>query len=220
MNLLKILLIALFIAPSLYGQTINTSVPRNIDKAGRYMFYLHGRIVEEQGANAVHPVFGEYKYLDILDSLKKYKFHVISEVRPKNTNEILYAEKVVKQIDTLIKAGVSPKNIFIFGASKGAFITLWVSAKANNNKLNFVVMGICSEEITKEFGSQIICGNFLSIHESSDDFATSCVGLLENRKCVTGFQEVKLTLNNKHGFLYKPYNEWMIPLMNWANKKR
>jgi len=218
MNFVKILFFTLFTSTAVCGQTINSSVPKKIDKAGRYIFYLHGRIIEEQGINAVHPTFGEYRYSDILDSLKTHNFNVISEARPQNTDEILYAEKVVKQIDTLIKAGVSPNKIFVFGASKGAFITLWISSKANNKKLNFIVMGTCSDEATNKLNGHKICGNFLSIFEASDNFAASCVSLLKDQKCVTDFQEIRLTLNNKHGFLYKPYSEWMTPLINWTNK--
>lgn len=218
MKIVKILLFILFTSTAVCGQTIHSSVPKKIDKASRYIFYLHGRIIEEQGLNAVHPTFGEYRYLDILDSLKTHNFYVVSEARPKNTDEILFAEKVVTQIDTLIKAGVAPNKIFVFGASKGGYITLWISSKASNKNLNFIVMGACSDETSNKLSGHKICGNFLSIFEASDNFAESCVSLLKNQKCVSGFQEIRLTLNNKYGFLYKPYSEWMTPLINWANK--
>jgi hypothetical protein len=219
MNLAKKILIILFITNTAYGQTINTSVSPNIDQSGRYMFYLHDRIVEERGVNAVHPTIGEYKYLDILDSLRNHNFHVISEVRPKNTNVILYADKVVKQIDTLIRAGVLPKNIFVLGAGGGAYIGLWVSAKAKNNKLNFIFMSPCPGTTKKDFREQMICGNFLSIIEASQNSGPSYLTVLQNRKCITGIQEIKLNMNKKEGYYYKPYSEWLIPLINWTNKK-
>lgn len=216
-----VVLIIFFIQVSyIQAQSINTSVPKKIKKQEKYIFYLHGRIIEEQGKNAVHPVYGEYKYQDILDSLKKYNFNVISEARYKNTDEILYAEKVVKQIDTLLKAGVAPISIYIMGASKGAYITLWISAKANNNQLNFIIMGACSEETSTIFNTNKLCGNFLSIYEISDEWGTSCVSLFSNQPCVTGFQEIKLTLNNKHGFLYQPFSEWLKPMIEWTNTKK
>lgn len=51
-----------------------------------YPFYLHGQIVEEQGANAVDTVngFGAYQYEDILSAFRKANFTVLSEVRQKN----------------------------------------------------------------------------------------------------------------------------------------
>jgi hypothetical protein len=218
-NLVKKILIMLFITNSAYGQSINTSVSFNIDKSGRYMFYLHDRIVEERGVNAVHPRIGEYKYLDILDSLKNDNFHVISEVRPKNTNVKLYADKVAKQIDTLIRAGVLSQNIFVLGAGGGAYIGLWVSAKAKNEKLNFIFMSPCPGTTKYDFREQMICGNFLSIIDVSQNSGPSYSTVLPNRKCIRGNQEIKLNLNKKEGYYYKPYSEWLIPLVNWSNKK-
>ena len=40
--------------------------PDVIDPAKRYMFYLHGKILEDQGIPAVSPEFGEYQYKEIL----------------------------------------------------------------------------------------------------------------------------------------------------------
>ncbi|HEX8545740.1 MAG TPA: hypothetical protein VF691_02200 [Cytophagaceae bacterium] len=208
----------LFITNTGFSQSIHTYIPRTIDKAGRYMFYLHGKIIEEQGVHATHPQLGKYEYLGILDSLNKNGFNVISEVRPKDTDEKVYANKVNAQLDSLLKAGVPAKNIFVLGASKGAYIALWVSAKAKNKDLNFIIMGTCSDETTVDLNGYELCGRFLSIFESSDSFATSCVKMLSNKKCVKTFNEIKLTLNIGHAFLYKPYREWMDPMIKWAGK--
>ncbi len=59
-------------------------------------------------------------------------------------------------------------------------------------------MGTCSDEATNKLSGHKICGNFLSIFEASENFATSCGSLLKDQKYVTGFQEIRLTLNNKH----------------------
>lgn len=222
MKLLKLICTLLLITNFCCGQSINTSIPEEINKSGRYMFYLHGRIVEEQGKHATHPILGTYEYLAILDSLSKKGFNVISEVRPKNTDEKLYADKVITQIDSLIKSGISPKNIFVFGASKGAYISLWISAKAKNKNLNFIVMGTCSDETSNDFKDPKynLYGNFLSIYETSDSFSTSCFKMLSNQKCVKGFSEIKLTMNNGHAFLFKPYEQWLNPMIKWANLKK
>jgi len=182
------------------------------------MFYLHGKIIEEQGIHAVHPEYGPYEYAAILDSLNKYGYNVISEVRAKNTDENSYAEKVVKQIDTLLKAGIPAEHIFIIGASKGSAITLRVSAKAMNTKINFAILGACYEDQDLKAGKLKLCGNFLSFYETSDTWCISCVQLFKAQSCVSNFREVQLTTNKKHGVLYKPYNEWVTPLMQWANE--
>ncbi len=182
------------------------------------MFYLHGKIVEEQGPHAIHPEYGPYEYMAILDSLSAYGYEVISEVRAKNTNENNYAEKLVKQIDTLLKAGVPAQHIFIVGASKGSYITLLASVKAMNNRLNFAVLGACYPDQNLNQGKIKLCGNFLSFYETSDKWCISCVKFFENQDCVSKFQEIELHTNKGHGVLYKPYSEWITPLMKWASE--
>jgi hypothetical protein len=34
---------------------------------------------------------------------------------------------------------------------------------------------------------------------------------------MSGYKEIKLSMNNGHGFLYKPYREWVHPLVKWIN---
>ena len=56
-------------------------VPERPDPASRYLFYLHGRIVEDQGVNAVSPEYGRYRYSTILQRLAGHGFVVVSEAR-------------------------------------------------------------------------------------------------------------------------------------------
>lgn len=182
------------------------------------MFYVHGKIIEEQGIHAVHPEYGAYEYLTILDSLSNYGYTVISNVRPKNADENIYADKLVKQIDTLLKAGIPAKHIFVVGASKGSYITLLASAKLMNAKINFALLGACYADQETKQGKIQLCGNFLSFYETSDKWCISCVALFEKQNCVTKFKEVELSTNKGHGLLYKPYSEWITPLMKWAKE--
>src|ERR1051325_11963678 len=98
--------------------------------AQKFVFYLHGAIIEYQGANAVDTIngFGAYRYTDILDSLRKRNCTVISEVRKPNTEIKHYAQKVATQIDSLLKKDIHPENITVIGASKGTVIAMYVSA--------------------------------------------------------------------------------------------
>jgi len=70
--------------------------PAKIDPAQRYLFHLHGKIIEDQGLPAISPVFGEYRYEEILEALENYGFVVISEQRPKDTDPAEYAQRVTK----------------------------------------------------------------------------------------------------------------------------
>jgi hypothetical protein len=182
----------------------------------KYLFYLHGGIVQEQGINAVSIQFGEYKYRNIVDTLKGFGYHVISEVRPKGTVEIDYAAKVAMQIDSLLRAKVLPENIIVVGASQGAYIAIEVSWKLKNPEVRYVIMALCWEYSLDYFSKYKteLCGNFLSIYESSDRKG-SCDDLLLNKSCKSGYKEIKLSMGNGHGFIFKPFREWVLPLVQW-----
>jgi hypothetical protein len=202
-----ILLSALFFSQLSYAQST----------APKYVFYLHGAIVQQQGENAVSSAYGKYMYRAIVDSLKKNGFIVISEVRPKDVLFDAYCGKVAVQVDSLLLTGVRPQNITVLGASAGAAMALEVAMITANRQINYALMGVCSDTSPRKYQQKKICGNFFSVYESSDG-PGSCKELLFNRSCVSGFKEVKLNMGNGHGFLYQPYKEWLHPLVQWINE--
>jgi hypothetical protein len=185
----------------------------------KYVFYLHGKIIENQGPHAVDSVngFGAYRYFDILDSLKKRRFTVLSEVRPRNTDSEVYALKVKNQIDSLLKLGVAPKNITVIGASKGAGIAMFVSYFAKNPDLNFVFMAGCSDNLLSVYPKLEFYGNILSIYEKSDTFAGSCAKFKTRSAHIRNYKEIEINTGLRHGFLYRPIPEWLDPAALWAN---
>jgi uncharacterized protein YbbC (DUF1343 family) len=218
-NRLFLISILFLLFHSAIGQSITTVLPKNIDPKSNYLFYLHGRIIEDQGVNAISKDYGVYEYRKILDTLKAAGFKVISEARPRNTDNDVYASKVVKLIDSLIKAKVPGENITVVGASKGAGIAIHVSSKLKNKKVNFVIMGVCGDDMDYSLDEFKVCGNILSIFEKSDPFASSCQKLfLMKSNCLGKSKEVELNLGLGHGFLYKPYKEWVVPAINWAKE--
>src|SRR3954470_14067586 len=106
-----------FVLPAIFSVLYTASF-----SAQNFIFYLHGKIVENQGENAVDSVngYGAFRYKDILDSLKQPGIQVISEVRPKNTDVKEYALKVTQQVNALLNKGADPARITVIGASKGA----------------------------------------------------------------------------------------------------
>lgn len=198
------------------AQNASSSVPRKINHDGIYLFYLHGGVVQAQGANAISPYFGKYEYHAILDTLKNQNFYVISEVRPKNTIEEEYAKKIIKQIDTLINKGVPDKNIVVVGASLGAYIAMEASILNRKENIRFVILGLCSEYALNYFTKEKnkFCGQFLSIYESSDSKGT-CFDIFQNLENGSSFEEIELNMGISHAFLFKPYNEWVKPMVNW-----
>jgi hypothetical protein len=188
-------------------------------KCQKVVFYLHGKIVENLGPNAVETAngFGSYKYFDILDSLKKENFVVISELRSINTNVREYAETVAKQIDSLLKNRVEAGNITVIGASKGSLIAMHVSSLLKNESVNFVFMAACSDDIFAQVPEINFYGNVLSIYEKSDSPAVgSCIKFKNRSKNIKHYKEIGINTGLRHGFLYRPIAEWMGPAVMWA----
>ncbi len=179
------------------------------------LFYLHGMIVENQGANARHPEYGSYEYENILESFRSEGFHVISEIRPANTDINDYATKVVAQINELIEQGTDPGQITVVGASKGSMIAMVASTQLRRNDVNFVFMAACNEWSANNL-SLSPCGRILSIYEESDEIGRTCDQIVGARDCVSEYKEIRLENGMKHGFLFKPLPEWVEPAAAWA----
>jgi hypothetical protein len=195
--------------------------PTSIDPAKRYLFYVHGRTIEDQGIPAVSPNFGEYEYEAILDKLASFGFTVISEQRSKNANGMKYAERVASQVTTLLEAGVPPRNITVVGASKGGWITVVTSNYLANKELNFVVMGICDPDNMQLHVQQniLLYGNVLHIRDSADTLADSCETFFAaSEGKIARHEEIVLHIGTGHGILYKPLDEWIIPAVQWAQE--
>ncbi len=201
------------------GQTISSAIPKNADASAKFVFYLHGAVVTELGDNAINqsvPEWGPYEYSKILDSLRSRGFNVISEIRKKGVPDAQYADKIVKQIDSLRQKGVAPRNILVLGASAGWNIALLVSATMKNKQIRYVVMGGCWPETYKDYTNIRLFGHFLSIIETTDPHGT-CVKIFEARKTISNFKEIKLNTGLSHGFIYKGYADWIDPVVSWFN---
>ena len=184
-----------------------------------YLFYLHGRIVEDQGPEAVDTIhgFGVYRYEDILSAFRKENFIVISEVRQKNTDVEQYAKKLIGQIDSLLQKGIPAINITVVGASKGAAIAMLTSSMLKNKDVNFVFMAGCNDDNFKRLPQIDFCGNILSIYERTDDIGKSCTPTKNlSQQEIPHYKEIELNTGLKHGFLFKPLPEWVEPVVRWA----
>ncbi len=137
---------------------------------------------------------------------------------PANTDVEKYAGKVAEQIRQLLKDGVSPENITVVGASKGAFITMLASTYLKNKNVNFVIIAGCGAD--RGFLKLVnLYGNILSIYEKSD-VAGSCREFFDDAKGLNKRKEVMLETGLAHGFLYRPMREWLIPTLDWANYQK
>jgi len=199
------------------AQHIQHDLPDTIDAAGYYLFYLHGGVVTNKGDNAINdpvPQFGPYQYSRILDTLRAHGFYVISERRFPGVDDSVYARKIVQQIDTLLKANVPARDIILVGASAGTDIVLQVAGRLKNKQMKYVLMGGCWPDEYKNWLNVPLTGSFLSIIESTDPHGT-CKKIFETHKEIKDHYEIKLETGLNHGFLYKPYEAWLNPLVQW-----
>jgi hypothetical protein len=183
----------------------------------KYLFYLHGRIIEDQGAeNAVSEKFGKYEYQKILKTFEDAGFQVISEARPKDTDADKYADKIVGEIKLLLEAETTAKQITVVGASKGSLIAQLISTRLANKSVNFVLMANCNKWVEENYQINLH-GRILSIYEKSDTIGgNSCESIKNNSKGISEYKEIEINTKLDHGFLYKPLKEWVEPTISWA----
>jgi hypothetical protein len=184
-----------------------------------FVFYLHGGIVQEQGEDAVSDRFGRYEYRGIIQTLEAQGFVVLSEVRKKGTLESDYAKRIKLQIDSLYALGVAYNHIVVVGASQGAYIALETALLVRQEQLRYALLGLCSDYAVGYYKphAKKIRGHFLSIYERTDNKG-SCSEIFQ--KSSAAFDEIELNLGVGHGFLFRPYEEWILPLSNWIKEER
>lgn len=184
-----------------------------------YVFFLHQRFLEEHSLEEEHPEYGRSGYPDIIAAFEKEGFEVISEKRKGNINAEDYAQKVVKQIDSLLQRGVKPSEITVIGTSKGGYIAQYVSTIAGNPYLNFVFIASFRESDIENIPRINFCGNILTIYERSDEYGVSAVRRKETSALpIRRFKEIELNTGLGHGFLFRPLKDWINPSVQWAKQ--
>lgn len=184
-------------------------------QSDRYLFYLHGRIIEDQGIDAQHPEYGSYQYKAILEKFTNAGFRVISEPRAKDTDAQEYARLLADDVRELLHAGTPAHHITIVGASKGAVIAMLASAELSNEQVNYVFMANCNTWVTNQYSPQV-CGRILSVYETTDTIGKSCRSLIDQTQCTVEFSEIALNTGLKHGFIFRPIDAWITPTIKWA----
>ena len=228
-RLLVLLSLSLACAPRNVGQTnaappsgkegvVLSDVPEKVDAKARYLFYLHGYIVEAGNRRPVSPKFGVYEYEQILEALRLGGFVVISEARRKDPEIEPYAVRVAEQVRRLLKAGVPPEHITVVGASQGGWIGMLASTYLKNRGINFVVIGACGAD--EGFLKMVdMHGNVLFIVERTDKFPIDrCQMFLDDATGLGESQVVETNTGQRHGFLYRPLKEWVVPTIKWAKR--
>lgn len=193
------------------------ALPAPATAAPHYLFYLHGKVVEDHGPYGVSPQFGRYDYPGILTAFRARDFTVESERRPAGTDVSAYADKVVRQIRALEATGVPGRQITVVGASKGAVIAALVSARLGDPAVRYVLMGNCNDWLIRTYHPRLT-GEVLSIYEASDQTGGSCAAVRARSPEIAKYAEIRLTTGLGHGFLYRALPVWVEPAAAWAKR--
>jgi hypothetical protein len=180
----------------------------------RYVIYVHGKAVEE-GGRRPSTEFGVYEYDAILKALRDEGFIVTSEQRPKGADVNVYAKRVAGEVRALLRRGVPPSHITVIGASKGAVITMIASTLLQNGDVRYVLLGDCNDWVAQHYDIRL-SGRVLSIYDAGDDFGVSCAPFFRRAGALRDHDEIELRLGLRHGFLYAPRPEWLVPAARWA----
>ena len=208
----------LALAAALWTAACTGAPPRQAaPEATRYLFYLHGRIIEDQGPEGVSPVHGRYDYPGILAAFRSRGLTVVSEVRPPNTDVQAYAERVAAEVEALIGRGVEPSHITVVGASKGSVIASLVSTRLARPGVRYVLLANCNDWLIRTHDPHL-SGEVLSIYEASDDIGGSCRPLAARSPALQRFAEVRLETGLGHGVVYRPLDVWVGPAADWARR--
>ncbi len=212
---------AVFLSIAAVGnaQTTYPDVPEKIDTKAKYLFYLHGAIIETKGIRPTSLKHGVYEYEKIVETLKNKGFIVISEARKEAVHTGRYAQKIALQVEKLLKAGVPPSHITVVGASKGGMIAMQLSTILGNKEINYVLLASCVEAAYYRYDIAL-SGNILSIYDEKDQLVISCKKFIDKSPAVANYKEIVLKVGTGHGMLYRPIKEWVEPTVKWAKGKR
>lgn len=209
-------LIALIVSHPAFAGEVLSAIPAKPDPARHYLIYLHGKIVEEQGApRPVDERFGVYDLPALTDALASRGAVVISQERPKDTDYIAFAGSVVSQVEKLIAAGVPEDHIAVVGFSKGGAIAVRVSSFLRRPNVRFVLLAACWREDEPQVS---LTGRVLSIREQTDALAPySCNPLAERSVEPTSFEEIVLDTGKSHGAFYLPRAAWTKATLDFVH---
>jgi alpha-beta hydrolase superfamily lysophospholipase len=190
-----------------------------------HLFYLHGRIVQEQqSSKAVHPAFGVYDLDAIVAAFRTRGFTVHAAIRPKRESIDEAAARTVDEIRALLDSGVEVERIALVGASMGAAIGLEVAERLALPGLRVALLGACLSahvEALRASGGRGPSGRLLAIREASDESTAGCASWPEsaNGTALTA-RELTVDTGLRHGFLYRPLPVWVDPVVAWLGASK
>lgn len=199
------------------AQNALPALPDQISPDARYIVYVHGRIIENEGPEAVSERFGPYEFAAITERLSSRGHVVIAELRAPGGLE--YVETLADHVRTLQAAGVPARNITVVGFSKGGYMTLRAARELNDRDVNYAILAGCiSETISGEDRSgDGLDGRVLSMADSSDELGFPCSPLFERNPQLKSPMSIVFHEGSGHGLFYAADPVWMTPLLDWID---
>lgn len=207
---------ALALLGLLLSGVVSAGDPRAPSREAPVLIYLHGKIVEDAGLDAVHPEHGPYRFRAIVQALSRDGAHVVAERRAPGTDVAEAAAHVVELIQARLRSGVAPERITLVCASKGAVIAALVSSRLEEARIRYVLMAACNDWL--EAARPQLHGHVLSVFERSDQIGRSCRPIAAHSQALSEFEEIALDTGLGHGFLYRPRREWVEPVLEWSRR--
>jgi hypothetical protein len=196
---------------------VYSKIPDQVNPNQSYLFYIHGKIIETEGINAVSPEFGAYDFEKILANFADAGFNVIGEVRDSPPDPDLYAAHIADGIQHLLDMGVNPEQITVVGFSKGGGLTILISDLVKDPDINYVLIGICGDWIDQNLE---LTGRVLSLYEESDRYGSSCQSLADRSPKIVDFKEIEFRTGKSHGTFYTADPLWMDPVIEWLENPK
>ena len=198
----------------LFGQEVYTQFPSQINASEKYVFYVHGLIVEGDKQTPEHPEYGIYDFPAIKEKIFEIGgFNLIAHHRAKNTDINEYVELFSSWVSSLLDSGVPASNITLIGFSRGSQLTALTAGRFNEHAINTVLMAGCFNGDMIFEPPVTLGGRLLSIYETTD--APGSCQKLASRSSLETFDEHYITTGLKHGAFYRPLEAWLGHIREW-----
>lgn len=184
----------------------------------QHVIYLHGRIIEDQGIDAVSPEYGPYRFTDIADRFRDEGFETYAPVRGPGADPQTHAQEIAERVRQMMAEGVPAQSITVVGASKGAYIASLVSNLLDEVDLHYVILAGCSRPLVEGMlaSGTRFSGHVLAIRDASDtQLSGSCSDAIEASPDVATFREIVVETGLSHGLIYTPNDAWVLPVLDW-----
>ncbi len=190
--------------------------PAHVDPSARYLFYVHGAIVEREGKAAVSEKYGRYDFDGVTRALADGGFEVVAPLRRPDSVEA-HAAALAQMLRGMLAAGLAPDHLSVVGFSKGGAIALQAAQLLGEPRVTFVIMAGCFPGGIGD--ASRLRGRFLSIRDGSDDQSDSCAPVFAAAGKEVAHEEVTLSTGLQHGLFYAPRKEWTEPVMRFLQGK-